>query len=98
MVKILDLRTATEAALVALAISPVPPLLPNKETKAGGHASYALGLLIAMALVAIVAIPVAIWLLGMVFNRPFTVQPGTIARIVFTMIVMPLAVGMIVHG
>jgi hypothetical protein len=46
VVKILDLRTATEAALVALAISPVPPLLPLKETKAGGQASYALGLLI----------------------------------------------------
>lgn len=98
MVKILDLRTATEAALVALAISPVPPLLPNKETKAGGHASYALGLLIVMALVAIVAIPVAIWLLGMVFVHPLTVQPGTIARIVFTMIVAPLAMGMIVRA
>jgi BASS family bile acid:Na+ symporter len=98
MVKILDLRTATEAALVALAISPVPPMLPNKETKAGGHASYALGLLIVMALVAIVAIPIAIWLLAMVFDRPLTVQPGTIARIVFLMIVIPLGVGMIVNA
>jgi len=98
VVKILDLRTATEAALVALAISPVPPMLPNKETKAGGHASYALGLLTVMALVAIVAIPIAIWLLAMIFDRPFTVQPGALARIVFTMIVLPLAAGMMVQA
>src|SRR5262245_30675485 len=32
-------------ALVALAISPVPPILPTKETKAGGHAAFALGLM-----------------------------------------------------
>jgi BASS family bile acid:Na+ symporter len=98
MVKILDLPTATEATLVALAISPVPPLLPNKETKAGGHASYALGLLIVMALVAIVAMPVAIWIVEGVFARSFTVSPGAIAQIVSTMIVLPLAAGMIVRG
>ncbi|TAJ91042.1 hypothetical protein [Reyranella sp.] len=98
MVKILDLRTATEATLVALAISPVPPLLPNKETKAGGHASYALGLLIVMALVAIVVIPFAIEILTRIFDRPLAVSPGAIARIVFMMIVAPLAAGMAVRA
>src|SRR5262245_44833828 len=34
-----------EIALVALAISPLPPILPGKEDKAGGHASYAIGLM-----------------------------------------------------
>jgi BASS family bile acid:Na+ symporter len=96
MVKVLDLRTATEATLVALAISPVPPMLPSKETKAGGHTSYALGLLIAMALVAIIAIPFAIEILARVFDRPLAASPSTIARIVFMMIVAPLATGMAV--
>ena len=32
-------------ALFALSISPIPPLLPGKETKADGYFSYALGLL-----------------------------------------------------
>ncbi len=98
MVKVLDLRTATEATLVALAISPVPPLLPSKETKAGGHASFALGLLIVMALVAIVAIPLAIELLTRIFDRPLAASPGAIARIVFMMIVAPLAAGMAVRA
>lgn len=97
-VKILDLRTAVEATLVALAISPVPPLLPKKQTKAGGVASYALGLLILLALVAIAAIPLWVELLGYVFDRSFAVNPGAIVRIVLVMIVLPLAAGMAVHA
>lgn len=98
MVKLLDLRTATEATLVALAISPVPPLLPRKQTKAGGLPSYALGLLIVLGLVAVVAIPLAMEVVGRVFDRPFAVSPVAIARIVLVMIVLPLAAGMIVGG
>ena len=98
MVKILDLRMATEAALVALAISPVPPLLPGKQAKAGGHASYAMGLLIVLALGSIVAIPFTIEILARVFDRPLAASPGAIARIVFMMIVAPLAAGMVVRA
>lgn len=97
MVKLLELRTATEAVLVALAISPVPPLLPRKQAKAGGLPSYALGLLIALALVAVVAVPLAIELVAKVFDKPFAVSPVAVARIVFVMIVLPLAAGMIVR-
>jgi BASS family bile acid:Na+ symporter len=98
VVKIFDLRTAVEATLVALAISPVPPLLPKKQTKAGGVASYALGLLILLALVSIAAIPLWIHLLGYIFDRSFAVHPGAIARIVLIMIVLPLVAGMAVHA
>ncbi|WP_422001060.1 bile acid:sodium symporter family protein [Reyranella sp.] len=98
LVKLLDLRTATEAVLVALAISPVPPLLPRKLTKAGGLPSYALGLMIVLALVAVVAIPLAVEILAHVFDRSLSVSAGTIARIVFVMIVVPLAAGMAVRA
>src|SRR5438270_11292452 len=40
MAIIFHLRPPVEIALVALAISPVPPLLPIKGLKAGGHAPY----------------------------------------------------------
>ena len=36
-------------ALVALAMSPVPPILPQKETRAGGARSYALATLFVVA-------------------------------------------------
>ena len=35
-----DLHHAIEVALVALAVSPVPPILPGKEIKAGSTSSY----------------------------------------------------------
>src|SRR5438477_12359498 len=40
---IFDLTPAIKIALVTLAVSPVPPLLPGKQTKAGGSAAYAIG-------------------------------------------------------
>src|SRR5688500_14428366 len=40
-----DLNPAVKIALIALAVSPVPPVLPKKQLKAGGRASYAVGLL-----------------------------------------------------
>jgi BASS family bile acid:Na+ symporter len=98
VVKSFDLRTTVEATLVALAISPVPPLLPQKQTKAGGVASYALGLLISMAVIAIVAIPLWTELLGYIFNRSFAMDSGAIAGIVLIMIILPLAAGMAIHA
>ena len=44
---------AVNVALVALAVSPVPPILPKREFNAGGRASYAVGLLVVAASLAI---------------------------------------------
>src|SRR5277367_1015649 len=41
-----DYHRAVAIALVALAISAVPPLLPKKITKAGGFTPYGLGLMV----------------------------------------------------
>src|SRR5438067_3724480 len=54
---VFDLAPAINIALVGLAASPVPPALPGKQTKAGGSESYAIGLLVAAAVVAIVLVP-----------------------------------------
>src|SRR5215470_1465258 len=35
-----DLHPAVKIALVALAVAPIPPLLPKKLMKAGGQSSY----------------------------------------------------------
>src|SRR5262245_66038465 len=57
LARLFDIRRVVEISLVALAISPVPPLLPMKERKAGGESSYALGLL---ALLALRGVPTAL--------------------------------------
>src|SRR5215471_18581364 len=82
LAKAFDFRHTIEVALVALAISPVPPLLPLKESKAGGRRSYGLGLMLFLGLLAIALIPLLLELLEHVFARPFTVDASAIARIV----------------
>ena len=88
-----DLNHVLEVALIALALSPVPPLLPNKELKAGGAPSYAIGVVVATALLSIVFVPVAAELLGRFFERPVHVSLGTVAKIVLTSVLAPLLAG-----
>ena len=52
-----DFTPTVEIALVALAISPLPPLLPTREAKAGGGERYGLGLMVVLALLSIALVP-----------------------------------------
>jgi BASS family bile acid:Na+ symporter len=98
LVRVFDFPPAVEIVLVALAVSPVPPLLPKKETQAGGHASFALGLMAMLALVSIVAVPAAVEILGWLFGRPVAMSPGAIAGVVLKAALVPLGVGMAVRA
>ncbi|MDQ8051284.1 hypothetical protein [Luteibacter sp.] len=91
------LPKATQIVLLALAISPIPPLLPKKEGKAGGLANYGLGLMLLVGLLAVVTVPVAVELLGRYFNQPFHVSGAAIAKPVLAMIAAPLLLGMLVR-
>lgn len=91
----LHLPQPTAIVLTALAISPVPPMLPKKHKKAGGIAPYGLGLLVLLALASIVTIPLSVELLDWLFAIPRGVGPTTIMKIVLTMIIAPLAIGLV---
>ncbi|GAA5069704.1 bile acid:sodium symporter family protein [Lysobacter panacisoli] len=95
---VFDLPKATAIVLVALAISPIPPMLPKKERKAGGLADYGLGLMLTVGLLAIVIVPLAGELLARYFGRPFHVAGGAIAKPVLMMIAAPLVLGMLARA
>jgi BASS family bile acid:Na+ symporter len=80
-------------ALVALAIAPVPPILPRKQTKAGGSSNYAIGLLVAASLAAIVITPAAVILCGRAFGFITDISPGRVAAVVLVSVLVPLAIG-----
>jgi BASS family bile acid:Na+ symporter len=88
-----DFKRGAAIALIALAISPVPPLLPNRETKAGGQESYGLALMATLALLSIVAVPLAAEILQRVFDVPLNADAGAIARVALVMAVLPLLAG-----
>jgi BASS family bile acid:Na+ symporter len=58
-----------EVALVALAVSPVPPLLHKRQLSAGGRREYVVGLLVAMSVLAIVLVPMTVIILDDFFGR-----------------------------
>lgn len=96
--RLLDLPHTTAVVLVALAISPVPPLLPQRQAKAGGERSYGLGLMVWCALLAIVVVPMWITVLGWVFGHTFTVSPRAIAKVLLVAAIAPLLAGVAVRA
>jgi BASS family bile acid:Na+ symporter len=92
-----DLAPAVEIALLAMAVSPVPPVLPGKQLKLGGRSRYVFGLLVAASLAAVVFVPLAIAALGWLFGRATHVGAGVVARIVGVTVFLPLAAGLAVR-
>ena len=98
LVLLFDLDHPVEVAFVALALSPVPPVLPSKELEAGGAPSHIIGVLIATMLASIIFVPAATELLGWAFSRPFYVSVATVAKIVVTSVLAPLLAGLLIRA
>lgn len=98
LVKLFDARQSAEIVLVALAISPVPPILPNRERKSGGRENYGLALMTVLSLLSIVTVPLTIRVIDGLFGQSLGIAPGAVAAIVVKMTLLPLAVGLAVNA
>lgn len=98
LVRLFGFRPEVEIALVALSISPIPPLLPKREAKAGGQAAYGLGLMALFGLLSIVVVPASLALLGQAFGLPLGMSPSMIAGVMMKMVLIPLAVGVAIRA
>jgi BASS family bile acid:Na+ symporter len=95
MTRFASFDRAVVIALIALSISPVPPILPGKVSKSGGHPPHGLGLMVTAASFSIVFIPLAVYLIGKYFDRPFAMGPDAVAELVVISILVPLAAGIV---
>jgi len=95
---VLPLDPAIKIALVALAVSPVPPILPSKQERAGGTESYAIGLLVSAALFAVVLVPVSIELVGRLFGTGTHVPIGRIVPALLVSVIAPLGLGIVLRA
>lgn len=93
----LDLRKSVEISLVALALAPIPPILPKRLIKAGGDHAYIMCLLCVAALLSIVIIPLASALLDAIFPAHLAVAPGPVAGIALTTVLLPMIAGVLVR-
>ena len=97
LVSALHLHPAVEIALTALSVSPVPPLLPRKQLKAGAGTAYAFGLLVAESVLAIVFIPITVQIFERALGTPASMSPGAVAMLVLMTVLAPLAVGILIR-
>jgi bile acid:Na+ symporter, BASS family len=97
MVAVTHLLPVVQIALITLSVSPIPPVLPKKARKTGGDASYAIGLLVVVALLAIAFVPLSVHFLGRIFGRQAEISPSTIASILATNVLAPMGAGLLVH-
>lgn len=91
------LNPEVKIALVLLAVSPTPPLLPRKLLQLGGRGAYVRGLLTAMSLLSIVVVPVAVEILGKIFGRDVHIGPAAVAGVVGKTILLPLGLGIVIR-
>ena len=92
--RVFALNPAVEIALLALSISPVPPFLPSKVTKAGGDDAYTMSLVITTALLAIVIVPASLWALGGLFTLPTDTSTRMVIKVVAGTVLGPMAIGL----
>jgi bile acid:Na+ symporter, BASS family len=89
----LDLHPAVKIALVAVSVSPVPPVFPKKALKIGCGENYAVGLLVAASLLSIILVPATMELFRLITNVPLQMPVRSVAETVFFTILLPLLLG-----
>jgi bile acid:Na+ symporter, BASS family len=91
-----DFEPAVKIALVTLAASPVPPVLPKRALKVGGQADYVAGLMVAASLLSILFMPLFIRLCGVVTGRSFELPAAQVISILVLQVLAPLLAGMFI--
>lgn len=92
-----ELNAPVRIALVALSVSPIPPIMPNKALKSGGSEDYTIGLLVASAVVATLLIPLTMEIFERVSGISMQMRARDVALIVLTSVLLPLVAGMSVR-
>ena len=95
-VKLLPLPLPVRAAILVLAISAGAPLLPKKLILLGRE-SYVFSLVVTSSLLAIVAVPAWLVVLGPLFGRETAVEPGAVALVIAKAFLAPLLAGMLLR-
>jgi bile acid:Na+ symporter, BASS family len=96
MAYLLDLPPRTELSLVILAICAGAPLLPKSLIQFGGDPSYVFSLIVTTSLLAIVTVPVSLYILTELISFNTKVLSTTqVARVILKTFLLPIGLGMI---
>jgi BASS family bile acid:Na+ symporter len=93
---IFPINQALRAALLAISVSPMPPILPKKEIKAGADGDYTIGLQVLATLVSIAVVPFMLLAASAVFGVSGNFPALAMSKTLAITVGVPLAVGMAV--
>lgn len=93
-----DLDPPVKVALVALALSPMPPLLPNRQVKLGGHADYISGVLFGSAVASLVMAPLGVWIIDQMYPGNISLPAGKIVMPLLLTVGVPLLIGQLLRA
>ena len=85
-------------ALVALSISPIPPLLPRRMRESGGAGNFGLGLLVVLACVSLFTVPLSLAVLARFTEFDLAMPVSKVFLMVAMTVLVPVAAGMAVRA
>ena len=94
LVWLLPLREGVGAVLLGFAVSPVLPPWAKKGAAVGGQTDYVIGLELLSAGVALLVVPLMIWIVYRVFGVETTLEPMAVEQVLLATVAVPLALGM----
>jgi predicted Na+-dependent transporter len=94
VIAFLPLSPAVKAAILLMAFSPVPPLMPGKALETGGHSAYVYGLMTTGAIFALVFVPILGALAANYYHVHAQFPLAVVARNIAGGVVIPLAIGL----
>jgi BASS family bile acid:Na+ symporter len=88
-----DLPHAAEIGILLMAVSPGAPVALRRSLGAGGHRAYAPVLQVAVAMLAVVSMPLSIAAFNEYYGGQATIDPRVLAKQVFIAQLLPFSLG-----
>jgi BASS family bile acid:Na+ symporter len=98
VIRALPISLPSKVGVILMALAPVPPFVPGKDLKLGGHKSYVYGLYVAFAVLAVIIVPATVAVLNHLYGASADVPMGKLAGTVVFSVLLPLVVGMLLHA
>lgn len=95
LIKTFSFHVAIAITLGVLAVTPVPPLLPRSQIKAGARYEYVVGLLVSQSVLAVLIVPITIELMDWALGAQTHFGPGQVVQSILKTILLPLVAGML---
>ena len=93
---LLPMEEPIKIGIVIMAVSPLAPLLTGKMAKAGVDMSVAVGLYVALILLAVFIVPATIALLSASFPPDASISVAAVAQTMLKSVLAPLAAGLMI--